>query len=228
MDALIGLFSLLILAICIIGLIYSAIRKKSKKKWSIGLIVGVVLLCIALAMPKDETTPTNQSTTKIEEPAPQPPKELTAEEQKQAIIAWHDNIADILHDFDTSMQPFQEIMIGIQNKTITDPEAIEKAKQTQQNIYKLEEKINNLKAPEGLNNENKQALDKVIADLKNGVQEQKNAIQYFIDGINNVDKPSLEQSMSKFTISKEHYSNAMRNLGVLYGNLGIDVNSLKR
>lgn len=226
MNAFFGLLSLLIFFVCIIGLIYSVFKKKPKKKWGIGLIVAVIVLfvCVVTDTDKKETTTSEQQL--ITEQQSESAKELTVEEQKQLLINWFDNIKDILKTQDIAMQPFEKTIIDIQNKNITDEEAINNAKKTQENLIILEQKINNLKAPEGLSVENKKEIDKSILELKNGITAQKDAIQLFIDGINNVDKNKLTQSISKFKISKEYYSNAMTNLGSLYGKLNIDVNSL--
>lgn len=235
MDALIGLSSLLILAICIIGLIYSAIRKKSKKKWGIGLITGVVLLCIALAMPKDETAPTNPPTAQTEDTAaPQTqetneqPVQLATEEQKKVVLDWYKEFHAVSTEFDDGFAPFMDCIQKIQDGTISPQDAAAQFDLVYNNMDSIVHKLNDINAPDGVTEEQKKLMDDCVLSLQKAAQERRGACMTLRDGLNNgtLNKTKIEIATKKLQASKDHVITASANLVTAFSKAGIDLSNL--
>ena len=235
MDAFIGLFSLLLMAICIIGLIYSAIRKKSKKKWGIGFVVGVVLLGIALSMPKDETAPANPPTAKTEEPAEKQTQEITAEleqpateEQKELVLGWYKEFHAVSTEFDDGFAPFMDCIQQIQNGTISPEDAAAQFDLVYTNMDSIVHKLNDINAPDGVTEEQRKLMDDCVLSLQKAAQERRGACMTLRDGLNNgtLNKTKIEIATKKLQASKDHVITASANLVTAFSKAGIDLSNL--
>lgn len=228
MSALFGLLSILIFFICIIGLIYSTIKKKPKKKWTIGIVLSIIILCVSIAT-TDEKKETNSTSTPpaVTEQTEQP-KELTQEEQQKIILDWYKKFHAVSTEFDNGFAPFLDTIQQIQNGTISPEDAANNFDLVYSNMDNVVHKLNDIETPQNLNDEQKQAIDNAVMSLQQAAQERRGACMTLRDGINsgNLNKTKIEIATKKLNASKDLVIKASTNLIEVFSKSGIDFNKL--
>ena len=224
MSALFGLLSILIFFVCIIGLIYSTIKKKPKKKWTIGIVLSIIILCVSIAT-TDEKKETNSTSTPpaVTEQTEQP-KELTQEEQQKIILDWYKKFHAVSTEFDNGFAPFLDTIQQIQNGTISPEDAANNFDLVYSNMDNVVHKLNDIETPQNLNDEQKQAIDNAVMSLQQAAQERRGACMTLRDGINsgNLNKTKIEIATKKLNASKDLVIKASTNLIEVFSKSGID------